>query len=112
MEKTRKTFLIMVSVVVETTGDPSGPGAGEVALDRLLKLASDAVPSLSPGGFQSAWSRELDPSAGNCGQCVECGAWVTDCDRPERIAGLTNGARVDGRLLCDEHLPRGHRWAF
>lgn len=48
----------------------------------------------------------------NCGKCAKCHGWTTDREKPDWIDGLCNGATVDGKLLCDECLPKGHRWAF
>lgn len=45
----------------------------------------------------------------NCGRCAICGTWCTDRERPGTILQISYGARVEGKLLCDEHLPEGHR---
>lgn len=39
----------------------------------------------------------------NCGQCVVCGAWVSDPRRPGHIPELRTGAGVDGRPRCLRH---------
>jgi hypothetical protein len=54
----------------------------------------------------------FNPKVDNCGRCACCGAWVTDYEKPEPIAGLCIGATVDGELLCDECLPQDHPLAF
>ena len=54
----------------------------------------------------------LDPNYANCGKCSNCGGWTTDREKENPIEGLSNGATVEGLLLCDECLPKGHRWAF
>jgi hypothetical protein len=54
----------------------------------------------------------LAPEIMNCGKCSSCGVWTTDREKDEPIEGLTNGATVDGKLLCDECLPEDHKWAF
>jgi hypothetical protein len=54
----------------------------------------------------------LAPEIMNCVKCSSCGAWTTDREKDEPIEGLTNGATVDGKLLCDECLPEDHKWAF
>ena len=48
----------------------------------------------------------------NCGKCVNCGGWTTDMEKDGYITELSYGANVDGKLLCDECLPRGHKWSF
>lgn len=62
--------------------------------------------------WNSTSTIELDEKNMNCGNCANCGQWVTDCEKPGRISDLCNGARIDGKLYCDECLPRGHKWAF
>jgi hypothetical protein len=52
----------------------------------------------------------LLPELSNCGTCQSCGAWVTDRENENPIEGLTNGAVVDGKLLCEECLPEDHTW--
>lgn len=42
----------------------------------------------------------------------KCGQWTTDREKPDSIVGLSNGATINGRLLCDECLPPKHKWAF
>lgn len=63
-------------------------------------------------GWISSSFMEIGTPGMNSGRCVICGAWVTDREKPKPISGLCNGATVDGNLLCDEHLPAEHRWAF
>lgn len=109
----KKTFLVMLAVAVEAEDTESG---GLEEIDVVQRTLINAVNRAlgdppRPLGWQAAWYGELDPSEINCGTCEECGSWVSDHDRPEAIAGLCPGARVGGRLLCNEHLPRGHAWA-
>ena len=62
--------------------------------------------------WESSYVIELDEKTINCGRCAVCGAWVTDREKENHIPQLCNGATVNGQLLCDEHLPKGHKWAF
>lgn len=62
-------------------------------------------------GWQSTCPIDLDEQI-NCGHCANCGGWTTDCERTDRVPELSNGAVVNGQLLCDECLPSDHRWAF
>lgn len=55
---------------------------------------------------------KLDENHLNCGKCFKCGQWTTDCDLVNPLPDLCNGARIDGKLLCDECLPPDNRWAF
>lgn len=62
--------------------------------------------------WQSASELYLDSESMNCGKCAKYQGWTTDKEKPNWIEGLCSGATVDGELLCDECLPKGHRWAF
>ena len=62
--------------------------------------------------WESCYQFVLDPNNMNCGKCSNCGGWTTDMEKEDPIAELTNGATVDGLLLCDSCLPENHRWAF
>jgi hypothetical protein len=111
----KKTFLVTLTVAVEASDQESSSGLSELEEleQRLIQSVDTALDTPSrPLGWQVTWSTELDPAAINCGQCTVCGGWVTDRERPDPVKGLCNGARVEGQLLCDEHLPAGHRLAF
>lgn len=80
----------------------------EISNDKELSVMGETV-SMK---WQGTAVIPLLPELYNCGQCAYCGAWVTDREKEDPIEGLTNGAVVDGKLLCDECLPEDHRWAF
>ena len=110
-----KTILLTMNLIVEvpvTTPDEEDLQAIALA-GRLQAAIDDALgPHPQGGGWVGTSYCDLDPSTMNCGRCAVCGVWTTDRERPEPIRGLSYGARFDGRLLCDEHLPEGHRWRF
>ena len=107
----KQTILFTLSVIAEI--DDEGLEAGEFGeADRMCNKLIDAVNAAVPEGWQAARQIVLDPKRLNCGHCAECDNWVTDCEQPEPLEGLCNGAVFEGRLLCDEHLPPSHRWAF
>lgn len=106
----KRAVLLNLSVIVEVDEAELLRDHGE--LDEISNRLIDALDAVVPGGWQSLRQSTLDPAALNCGRCAECDGWVTDCERPEPLDGLCNGATHDGRLLCDEHLPPDHRWAF
>jgi len=62
--------------------------------------------------WKNSFLTVLDPDDMNCGKCNNCGGWTTDMENESPIHGLSNGATVEGLLLCDECLPKDHRWAF
>ena len=110
-----RDILLTMSLIVQVSA--TTPDEEEMAAFALASRSEDAVKNaLGPHQEGYGWGgtsyRTLDPSAMNCGRCAVCGAWTTDRERPEPIGGLQNGARIDARLLCDEHLPEGHRWRF
>ncbi len=65
---------------------------------------------------ESSWCSEtrtgLDPAKMNYGRCAICSRWTSDCEKPDVIEELQRGAVSGDRLLCDEHLPSDHPYAF
>jgi hypothetical protein len=53
-----------------------------------------------------------DTDKDNIGKCATCGCWTTDLEADNPIDALQRGARIDGMLYCDEHLPVDHPIAF
>ncbi|MMZ69382.1 hypothetical protein D1872_322140 [compost metagenome] len=62
--------------------------------------------------WESISTTVLDTTKMNCGRCNNCKSWVTNREEANPISELSNGAVVNGELLCDECLPEDHRWAF
>ena len=117
----RRTVLLKMSVLVEIDSDEVAKleDSEFCEIDRIEKRLANAInrelgldDAVSQLGWQQTRPVVLDEQTMNCGRCAICEAWVSDCEKPDRIAELGNAATVDGKLLCDEHLPRGHRWAF
>ena len=112
----KKTVLLKVGILIEADEADVEALSGDV--DRASKAivgAIDAALGVEDGshlGWCSTRYVPLDREHMNCGQCAVCGGWVTDREKADPIWGLGYGAVVDGRLLCDEHLPPDHRWAF
>ena len=107
--------LMRFYAVIESSGIPNE--LGQFDYEEALTKISDSIAELLepiefPFGLYSASSIGLDPNTINCGRCSECGVWVTDMEQPTPLAGLHQGARVNGNLLCDDDLPKDHRWAF
>ena len=44
----------------------------------------------------------------NYGRCTNCGAWVSDQTKADRILSFSNGARISGKWYCDLCLPPEH----
>lgn len=111
----KRTVMLRVAILVEADADEAGVDYDALSkTEWRLKDAIDEALGELPNelGWLSTRYIELGVAGVNSGRCAECGAWVTDVEKPEPISGLQNGATVDGRLLCDDHLPENHRWAF
>ncbi|MDO3412469.1 hypothetical protein QWJ34_22080 [Saccharibacillus sp. CPCC 101409] len=109
----KKTYLVKLSYLIELDEDQGEDEEyfeqhifNEAGEDQVLEKTNKTLE------WQNAFSLQLDPSSMNCGRCDNCGQWTTDRERPDAVMELCCGATVDGRLLCDECLPKDHPWAF
>jgi hypothetical protein len=112
-----KTVLFTVSYLLEVDenllkGTDDAEAFRETVFQKLSKHGRKKVDANHSAKWNSSLFVVLDPENMNCGKCSNCGAWTTDREKDSIITGLSNGATYDGALLCDECLPRGHRWAF
>ena len=112
-----KTFLFTVSYLIDVEDDfQLGTEEGD-KFERLVMhtLSKDPGEKIDDTNF-AKWAQcrygILDTQTMNCGKCGKCGAWTSDREKEDPIRELQIGATVEGVLLCDEHLPKGHRWAF
>jgi hypothetical protein len=110
----RRTVLITVSYLVEIDEAEINKDYGllerienQISKDFILKNEEEVLLE-----WESTSSKVLDPKTFNCGRCAKCNRWVTDREKPDAITQLCNGTTVDGQLLCDDCLPRDHKWAF
>lgn len=108
-----ETVLFSVSYLIDVEEDDLRSEAFDNDVFEILSNDREVVIDAK---HKAKWSGStltlLDPKRMNCGRCCRCGAWTTDCEKHDSISGLSNGATVNGALLCDECLPKGHRWAF
>ncbi len=112
-----KTVLFNVSYLIEVEDELlNGSDEAEAFNDNVFKKLSDNSWKKIDEKHKAIWNCSsfsvLDSTQMNCGKCSRCGTWVTDWEKQDPIAGLTNGATVNGELLCDDCLPDDHRWAF
>lgn len=112
-----KTVLFNVSYLIEVEDDLlNGSNDAEVFNENVFKkLAPNSWKKIDAkhiAKWNSSTFLVLDPTKMNCGKCCRCGNWATDREKMDHIMGLTNGAAINGELLCDECLPEDHRWAF
>ena len=110
-----KTLLVRTAYLIDVEDDLiEGYGVDE-RFDLLMSnaLAKDvAIDATRTAIWNSYTYMILYPEEDNCGKCVNCGGWTTDREKPGYINELGKGATVDGKLLCDECLPRGHEFSF
>lgn len=111
----KKTILVKVSYLVELPKAKinSDDGLRDKIVNKLCdsrKVQIDGRETILH--WNSTSSLVLEPENLNCGKCSKCGQWTTDREKTDTVAGICNGATVDGKLLCDECLPSDHKWAF
>lgn len=112
----KKALLYQINYLIEIEEEEAGDYDAMESLDRLVgdKLPADHI--ILDDRHRADWesTREilLDPLKMNCGICARCHRWTTDMEKPDPVGELCNGATVEGELLCDECLPKGHPWAF
>lgn len=78
------------------------------ALTEFLAKRPDMVVE-----WESIASVPLDGRPG-VGRCTDCNRWVYDVNNVTKLTPtkISRGAMVDGKYLCDEHLPKDHPAAF
>ena len=116
-EDNLETILFKVSYLIDVEEELlTDSKESEIFNDKLFQKLSDSSWKKIDEKHKAMWNTSsltvLDPTSMNCGKCCKCDNWVTDREKPDSVAGLANGAVVDGELLCDECLPNDHRWAF
>jgi hypothetical protein len=47
--------------------------------------------------FQPIWIEGT-----NIARCEKCGTWMSDYTKPDNVAGVSGGRRINGKYLCDE----------
>lgn len=115
MEDSRRTVMLTLTVLLEV---PATEPEGDLGVAEKIAFKLEGAIEVTLGdppnhlGWVSTRFSDIDRPGVNSGRCAECGAWATDCEKPRPVDGLNNGAMFDGRLLCDERLPPGHRWAL
>lgn len=113
MNENKKTVLISVGILAVLTIEELHKDDGELfQIERQIEEAIEELEATYHMKWQSTGSVVLDPERMNCGLCSTCSQWTTDREKPNAILELCYGATVEGKLLCDDCLPKGHRWAF
>lgn len=109
----KKTYLVKLNFLVELDEEK---GENEDYFEQHIfnKLGEDLLLNGSDKVLEAAStsSLQLDPASMNCGRCANCKQWATDREQPDALTELRSGATYRGELLCDECLPKRHRWAF
>jgi len=112
-----KTALFTVSYLIEIEdsllkNNEESEKFKNLIFEKLSKNQRKKIDETHIARWNSSSFIVLDTEKLNCGKCSMCGGWTTDKEKGNSIDRLSNGATVEGELLCDECLPRGHRWAF
>jgi hypothetical protein len=114
-----KTILVSVHVLVEmdaTELDDRNHKLRELSQDieaLLDRSLTDVLQDRQHTEFSSYSFACLD-SCKDCGRCEVCNCWAYDAEAISEGTprGISRGARVDDRFLCDVHLPKDHPLAF
>lgn len=112
-----KTVLINISYLIEVEdelllGTDKAQQFNKLVFEKLSKYNRRKIDATHVATWNRSSFSVLDSSRMNCDRCSKCGGWTTDREKPSFIESLSNGATVDDKLLCDECLPKDHRWAF
>ena len=113
-----RSWLLTVSVLIEQDEDTL-LREGWRTDEEFRNAVADAIAALYAGRsdtvveWQSLTSVPLDGKPAT-GRCAVCNCWMYDVENctdftPTRIS---RGAVVEGRYLCDVHLPPDHPVAF
>ncbi len=112
----KKTVLIRLGVLIEVDEKEISKENSEI--DRITKRIIESIDNTlnydgdSLLGWHSSEGIPLNENEYNCGQCTNCGAWTSDREQANYIRELSIGARVNGKLFCDDCLPSDHPLAF
>ncbi len=109
-----KTVLMCINFLVEVPESiVDDPDSNELFnLGNQLEDIAENIDTQFKVDWESTQTFTLDPNLNNCSKCSSCGCWVTDANKPNTISQLNIGAVVDGKLLCNECLPKDHELAF
>jgi len=112
-----KTVLFTVSYLIEIEDDllkgtEKAEDFNNLIFEKLSKNQRKKIDETHTAKWNHSSLIVLDSDNFNCGKCNKCGSWTTDKEKENSIDGLSNGATVDRVLLCDECLPRNHKWSF
>jgi hypothetical protein len=115
-----RTWLIHVHVAVEQPEELTQNFGPDLQTQNSIEEVVTAALARHFSGsletrvwWESMGMTQLDGKPG-VGKCAICDCWVYDVEnRTEHTpTEINRGAVVDGRLLCDEHLPEDHPIAF
>ena len=94
----------------------------DVPCQKFEGMREDLVKLLKKHGFeyQGAETWLLGMQKYSVFKCQECGHYMVDRNKnpagiesaSEHDAVIYNGAAIEGKYLCEQCLPRGHRWSF
>lgn len=91
-------YIYQVSILVD--------GPENLPFEADLEDHIQAYLDSKNAGIVSSTSKEV--TGENYGRCTNCGAWVSDQTKADRILNFSNGARISGKWYCDLCLPPEH----
>jgi len=103
-------FIYTVAYLMDLSQDPTINE--EDVLKKTYVLDYDVESSGNTFHWISGRCGFYDTDKDNIGKCTVCGAWTTDLDACDAVDTVSYGAKIDGLLYCDEHLPPNHPRAF
>ncbi|MCA9976384.1 MAG: hypothetical protein KC413_11560 [Anaerolineales bacterium] len=109
-----KTVLISVNFLAEIPDDVvDDPEFNELnKLENELADLAEKINSEIKLEWESIQTIVLNPNTMNCGKCESCGRWVSNREANDSIPQLNIAGMHEGKLLCDECLPKNHKLAF
>lgn len=119
-EKTKATGLLTVSLLLEQNPEEAAPmslllGGGEQIRKAILAAIADLL-SERPDVRVEWVSSSIVPLDGKpaVGRCAVCNCWVYDAENATDATptGISAGAVMGEKYLCDLHLPKDHAAAF
>jgi len=98
-----RLVLINVGVILRAPPDEDALSERLLAVAERLREAVRAAAAAEPdcdatGCSSYHYLGDLDT---NAARCAACGAWTTDHDKPDPVAGIRSGAVLNGVFLCE-----------
>ncbi len=97
-------YIYQLNIILEQEENLATEADIENAVADFLKNADIR------GEVVSSVSKEI--CGDNIGRCASCGCFTSDYTKADAVRDVSNGAKVNGKWLCDVCLPQDHPNAF